>query len=152
MGHKNFEKPDNTENVEKTEKNGKPEGKEKENILNKVKDFFAEHGKNKEGKEASQEEKPRNQILETPSEKKSDGSAENKQDGKEEKKDKAAEFRASLRVSSKMDGKKNPPEIKERPKGGVERERGVSDDPRWEDTDDNEVNAEKKKSSDNVED
>lgn len=120
MGHKNFEKPDNTENVEKTEKNDKPEGKEKENILNKVKDFFAEHGKNKEGKEAPQEEK----------------------------KDKAAEFRASLKV----DGNQNPTEIKERPKGGVERERGVSDDPRWEDTDDNEVNAEEEKSSDDVED
>lgn len=142
MGLKNFEKPDNTENVEKAEKNDKP--KEKENILNKVKDFFAEHGKNK-GKEASQE-KPRNQILEIPSEKKSDGPAGNKQDGKEEKQDKAAEFRASLKV----EGIKNPTEIKARPKGGVERQRGVSDDPRREDADDDKVNTEKEKSSDDV--
>ena len=47
MAHKNFEKVDNTENVEKVEQGEKTEGKEKESILSKVKNFFAEHGKEK---------------------------------------------------------------------------------------------------------
>lgn len=57
MSHKNLEHPDKTENVEKVEKTDKPEGKEKESILGKVKNFFAEHSKNKEGKEENTDKK-----------------------------------------------------------------------------------------------
>ena len=78
MAHKNFEKMDNTENVEKVEQGEKTEGKEKESILSKVKNFFAEHGKNKESKEQKSEEN----------------------DNKEEKEDKKGNsFRESLRVT-----------------------------------------------------
>lgn len=116
MAHKNFEKMDNTENVEKVEQGEKTEGKEKESILSKVKNFFAEHGKNKESKEQKSEEN----------------------DNKEEKEDKKGNsFRESLRVTqtpeevAKYNKEHGVPDMKtERPKGGVERERG-EDDPRW---------------------
>lgn len=74
MGHRHFEKTDNAERVEQVEKTDKVEGKEKENILNKVKNFFAEHGKNQEGKE-QREDKEKGQ------EKKVDGNNEQKKNG-----------------------------------------------------------------------
>ena len=116
MAHKNFEKMDNTENVEKVEQGEKTEGKEKESILSKVKNFFAEHGKEKGDVEQKKEQSE---------------NAKEKEDKKENS------FRDSLRVTqspeevAKYNKEHGVPDMqKERPKGGVERERG-EDDPRW---------------------
>ncbi len=168
MAHKNFEKTDNTENVENVEKTEKTEGKEKEGILDKVKNFFAEHGKAKEGKEnkedkeskdnkENKENKDGNKEGKADTEKKADP-MEEKRNAFEERLKAGAPTREQIYAEAKkyreahgLDENGNRMDNK-RPEGGYERERG-DDNPRsrWEEPDEGKENKENKDSKENRE-
>lgn len=158
MSHRNFEKTDSTENIENVEKTDKTEGKEKESILSRAKDFFAEYGKNKEGKEENADKKEESTDKDKETREKKAESGEGQQGRKSwelspEEKEKvnksAKEMADQYKSEHKLDdhGNSIDPNAK-RPEGGYERERG-DDDPRsrWEDSEDekNTENTESKK-------
>ena len=163
MPHKNFEKTDNTENMENVEKTEKTEGKEKEGILDKVKNFFAEHGKGKEGRENKEDRESREnkENKESKGNKEGREDADKKADGKEEQpEEKRNSFEERLKAGAPtreqiyaeakkfreahgLDEHGNRLDNK-RPEGGYERERG-DDGPRsrMDNTDETRENKEK---------
>ena len=166
MSHRNFEKPDKTENVENVEKTEKT-GKEKESILGKVKNFFAEHGKAREGKEnkedkESKEGKENKENKEgregkEDTEKKAE-TPEEKRNAFEERLKAGAPTREQIYQEAKkfreahgLDEHGNRLDNK-RPEGGYERERG-DDGPRsrFDDPDEGKENKENKENKDNRE-
>lgn len=146
MAHKNFERTDNAENVEKVEQGEKTEGKEKENILSKVKNFFAEHGKGKEGKEDTESKKENGDEAKEKMEEKKNSFEERLKAGAPDQKSQS-EFAKEYREKNGLDENGDNPNAK-RPEGGYERERG-DDGPRsrWDTQQEN--GKENKKETDN---
>lgn len=129
MSFGNFEKTDNVDNVDNVEKTDRPEGYEKEGVLNKIKDFFSEFGKKKEGKEDGDE--------------KSDRIDEAKKKMQDEKQafidslkvdapsyEEQAETAKKFREENNLDEHGYPTEGWKRPEGGFERDRADDNDPR----------------------
>ena len=147
MAHKNFEKMDNTENVEKVEQGEKTEGKEKESILSKVKNFFAENGKGKEGKEDTESKKEDGSDAKEKMDEKRNSFEERLKVGGPDQKSQS-EFAKEYREKHGLDEHGNNPDAK-RPEGGYEKEKG-EDGPRsrW-DTQQENGKENKEKETDN---
>lgn len=136
--HHNFENADNVDNIENVEKSENPDAKQKESIMDKARNFFAEFGKKKEGNESTGEKSDKSEDTNDRNElNEHDKFVESLRDGRSQD-----EINKEISDTVKQFNEKNgldehgyPTKDWKRPEGGFERELG-DDSPRsrWDDS------------------